>query len=455
MLFPHILYAAVVPVVFSSYGASASRLALDDQIHQRQWMPTSPTLPQGWLAGIIQQASSSPQPLHLVLEEFKTLIDTNARLYMLFESMFQEQQSSGIDDPGIPPIQGYQHMLQTFNYFLTTAPSWDDRLYRMGRAGIPFSTILHWPMRTPSGHIVFQDPTVNTMIQKMLDAWGAFLDSPASATVLGNSSTGWFGPVGMRALTEAVNIGGATTYQFDEAYVSDPAALYHGFTSWDDFFTREFRHGIRPIEGEGNDTVIVNACESMPSVVQRNVKARDRFWIKEQPYSVLDMLDRDPLAGRFIGGTAYQGFLTSLGYHRWHAPVSGTILRTLTINGTYFSEAPFLTLNNTADEELTATQYLATMATRSVIFIQADNPAIGVVAFVGVGMGEVSTCEITVQEGQQVYKGDQLGMFHFGGSTHCLVFEKGVNIEGFPDIKTDKTVPVRSQLAVIRPENLG
>ncbi|MNZ56246.1 hypothetical protein D3C78_741900 [compost metagenome] len=25
-------------------------------------------------------------------------------------------------------------------------------------------------------------------------------------------------------------------------------------------------------------------------------------------------------------------------------------------------------------------------------------------------------------------KGDPLGMFHFGGSTHCLVFRKGVEL---------------------------
>ena len=44
-------------------------------------------------------------------------------------------------------------------------------------------------------------------------------------------------------------------------------------------------------------------------------------------------------------------------------------------------------------------------------------------------MAEVSSCEITVTPGQHVDKGDQLGMFHFGGSTHCLVFRPGVNLQ--------------------------
>jgi phosphatidylserine decarboxylase len=31
-----------------------------------------------------------------------------------------------------------------------------------------------------------------------------------------------------------------------------------------------------------------------------------------------------------------------------------------------------------------------------------------------------------VKEGQAVEKGDQIGYFQFGGSTHCLLFRKGV-----------------------------
>jgi phosphatidylserine decarboxylase len=45
-----------------------------------------------------------------------------------------------------------------------------------------------------------------------------------------------------------------------------------------------------------------------------------------------------------------------------------------------------------------------------------------------VGMAEVSTCDITVHVGQKVKKGEQIGMFHFGGSTHCLFFRPGVNL---------------------------
>jgi phosphatidylserine decarboxylase len=41
----------------------------------------------------------------------------------------------------------------------------------------------------------------------------------------------------------------------------------------------------------------------------------------------------------FVGGTVYQAFLSALNYHRWHAPVAGTIVRAYLKDDTYFSEA--------------------------------------------------------------------------------------------------------------------
>lgn len=203
-----------------------------------------------------------------------------------------------------------------------------------------------------------------------------------------------------------------------------------------------------------DDSVIANACESKVYNVARDAKLRDKFWIKGQPYSVSDMLAHDPLAAQFDGATIYQAFLSALSYHRWHAPVSGKVVRAFVQDGTYFSEP----LVETADAQVeidtrgisTAQGYLTALATRAVIFIEADNPDIGLMAFIGVGMDEVSTCDITVQEGQHVKKGEQLGMFHFGGSSHCLLFRKGVNVGGFPEVGRKENVPVRGRVAVVK-----
>lgn len=139
-----------------------------------------------------------------------------------------------------------------------------------------------------------------------------------------------------------------------------------------------------------------------------------------QPYSLLDMLGHSELASQFSGGTVYQAFLSALSYHRWHSPVSGTIKKAFVVDGTYYSEPLFEGLGDpehaksgTIDEsgETTSQGYLTATATRAIIFIEADNPAIGLMAFLGIGMAEVSTCEITVKEGDHVEKGAQTGMF--------------------------------------------
>ena len=54
--------------------------------------------------------------------------------------------------------------------------------------------------------------------------------------------------------------------------------------------------------------------------------------------------------------------------------------------------------------------YFANVNTRAVIFIEADNPYIGLMCFLAVGMIEVSSCEITINEGQKVQKGQETGI---------------------------------------------
>lgn len=175
---------------------------------------------------------------------------------------------------------------------------------------------------------------------------------------------------------------------------------------------------------------------------------------------MLDMLAHDERAPLFAGGTVYQAFLSALSYHRWHAPVSGRIVRAFVKPGTYYSEPLFEGVGDPANRmdggnidiggETSAQVYLTAVATRAVIFVEADNPRIGLLAFLGVGMTEVSTCEISVREGQNVRKGDEIGMFHFGGSSHCVLFRKGVDVQGFPEPGGEENHPVRARLAVVK-----
>jgi hypothetical protein len=118
------------------------------------------------------------------------------------------------------------------------------------------------------------------------------------------------------------------------------------------------------------------------------------FWAKGQPYALRHIFRGDPMKEEvyrhFIGGTLYQTFLSATCYNRWHSPINGTIVRSWKVPGTYYyAEAPYIHDDDSAPNE--SQGFIAEVATRSITFIQADNPAIGLMAFVAIGMTEVST----------------------------------------------------------------
>ncbi|KAJ3160686.1 hypothetical protein HDU86_000445 [Geranomyces michiganensis] len=429
-----------------------------ERVHRpHDWLPEDHRVHRDWLAGVVKHVDGkkdATKDLHPVLQEFRETVEGDTRLYMLFTAMFEEiphKKPYCLDPAGRhKQVRDFPHMLAVLNHILRMAPDWNDSSKRVGMVGTPVSAVLDWPMGTPSGVAAFLDPKVNALLKKVLKVWGQFLTTPESAYVLRRDSSSWFSPHGKKQLQITANTG-QTDHAFEEMFVCDPEHETHAYKSWDDFFTRHFREGVRPIASPDDDSVIANACESKPFNVAHDVKERDRFWAKGQPYSVVDMLSHDDLAPRFVGGTVYQAFLSALSYHRWHCPVSGTIVKAYVVDGTYFAEPLYTTMtpgHETIDRggENEGQGYLAATATRAIIFIEADNKDIGLVAFLGIGMVEVSTCDLSVKAGQKIKKGDELGMFHFGGSTYCIMFEKGVRLEGFPQLGGEANVRVRSQL---------
>jgi phosphatidylserine decarboxylase len=246
---------------------------------------------------------------------------------------------------------------------------------------------------------------------------------------------------------------------FVDIFECDPKKEYFGYASLNDYFTRKFRPGKRPVDSPEDTSVITSACESVPYALRYSVRERNTFWIKGEPYSLQHMLYGDTLAPQFAGGTVLQSFLSFLRYHRWHSPVDGKIIKVISVPGTYYAISPIFNFAVNKHPEVENNGYsqafLANVATRMIIFIEADNPDIGLMAFVAIGMMEVSSCEATVKEGQRVKKGDELGMFHFGGSSYAMVFRPETKIDFSSDVQQGlndgKTVVnVRSRVGVVR-----
>lgn len=370
-----------------------------------QWLP-APEILEAWLHDFAARSAARRAPRHPVIEEFADLIADDPIVRMYCTNMItQVPKSKRYRSHHLTSVD---QMLGLMSAVLSYAPEFDTTAF----VGCPLDAILDWSMGTPAGFAAFRHPPINAMLKKILGAWCAFLRSEASLIVINESPTGWKCPQA-RALTRIAE------------FQHDPHDRHWGFTSWNDFFTRRFKPGARPVAAPDDPSIIVNACESTPYNIGRNVRHRDEFWVKSQPYSLHDMLAGDPSAEDFVGGTVYQAYLSAFNYHRWHSPVTGTILKAENVEGTYFSEAE-------AEGEDPAGPgrsqgYIAHVAARAIIHIQADDPAIGHMAVIPVGMGEVSSCVIDprIRPQARVTKGDELGYFQYGGSTHCLVFRPG------------------------------
>ncbi|KAF8725250.1 Phophatidylserine decarboxylase, partial [Rhizoctonia solani] len=388
--------------------------------------------------------------LHPTIVEFKRLIDTTPALRKGFDEMFEQvPNTSPYDkDPTLgPQIRDYNTMLKAFDYIITHSIPYEDHAF----VGFPINAILNWPMGTEAGQTVFLDPAVNAQFKKMFDAWSEFLSSPDSREYLTTDDNGWFGPKASQHMPN-----------FTQIFKCDPCAPYYGFKSWDDFFTRELREGVRPVEFPDRDDIINSACESAVYRIATDIKEADSFWLKGSPYSLRHMLNNDPYVDQFVGGTIYQAFLSAYKYHRWASPVNGVIDRVELIPGAYYAASPAMGFANPEGpdpvSQMLSQAYITAVATRALIWIRCNDPEVGLIGFLAVGMCEVSTCEVTVREGDMVRKGDQLGMFHFGGSTHCLLFQSGVKVIFDKQYtEADCEVPLNVAIATVehRYSNLG
>ncbi len=400
------------------------------------WLPADESAVAEFRLRLCRQASehaSSSGPRSEAVAALHTLLRDDATLRMGLTRAIGEATDAGY-------ALGYRdidELMLVIDYLMSYAPPFSDSSLVV----CPLNAVFDWPMCMPSGYAVFRHPVFNKQIRRVLTAWSAFLGGPHSRAHLNTGSPdGWF------SAEADAKIGLSQ-------FVTHRELPYWGFLSWNDFFTRRFRDGVRPVEGADDGKIVVSPCEAKPYALRRDVKLVDDFWIKSQPYSLRDMVGahEEDLARRFVGGTVYQAFLNAYSYHRWHAPVGGTIVKAYNLAGTYYSCAE---AQGPDPEGLNDSQgYTSAMAARAVIVVEADDPAVGQIACVFIGMGEVSSCRVEVVPGQRVSKGEELGCFQYGGSTICMLFEPGKVDEIVWDptrIQDPPIVKVNAHLATAR-----
>jgi len=420
-----------------------------------------------WLRGFIKDVDGRANtPLDPIVQDLQDVIEGKAEIRMLASAMLDEIPNK---DPykGNPSehklIRDYRHLLRLVSVVMNeVAPAWNMTKDRMAIIGEPFNILLDWPMSTPSGYAFFLREDINERLQIILDTWRErVLKTTKSQYVLTTEDGGWLCNTALKVIEEDANIGVVPWASFQAIFSCDPEGdpAHWGYGTWDDFFTRKFRDidRFRPVSHPSNPAWVVHACESIPLALKMNVKKYDKFWMKGQNYSVAEMLDHHELADQFVGGTVYQAVLSSTSYHRWSCPVEGDVVFATIIQGKYFAKTQAAGLDACgADQESTHQHevYCSHVATRAILFIQAPEP-IGLMCLICLGAADVSTCEIAGKFStgwpKPVAKGEEVGMFHYGGSSYCLLFRKGVQLAWVPGAipgNGKKNQPIRGELAL-------
>jgi len=222
------------------------------------WLPFNLESLNTWLSELTQEVEEKKEPLLPVMEKFKHLIEHDPEVYMLITQMITQVPNKGKyrkDPIGGHQIRNYDQILYLINAILTKAPEFNET----DLVGCPINAILDWSMGTPAGFAAFLNSKVNAMFEEILNVWCEFLSSKKSLYVLNDTDKGWM----CKKARKKIKI---------EQYIHSVDDLCWGFTSWNDFFTRKFKDGERPVAEPNNDKVIVSACESTPYKISTNVQ---------------------------------------------------------------------------------------------------------------------------------------------------------------------------------------
>lgn len=183
------------------------------------------------------------------------------------------------------------------------------------------------------------------------------------------------------------------------------------FKSFNDFFYRALKPGARPI-AEGDRMAVLPADGR--HLAFQNVDGAEGFYAKGQRFDLEAFLGDEALAREFAGGSLLISRLCPVDYHRFHFPVGGRATEPRLINGFLYSVSPIALRRNLA--YLWENKRMVTLV---------ESPAFGRVAVCEIGATMVGSIVQTFLPGRAVAKGEEKGLFKFGGSCVVTIFQPG------------------------------
>lgn len=190
------------------------------------------------------------------------------------------------------------------------------------------------------------------------------------------------------------------------------------YETFNEFFAREIREDARPIAEPDNDAVTSSPADSRLTAFP-TIDLATKYWIKGHGFTLEKLLGSAELAEKFNGGSIVIARLAPQDYHRWHAPVSGTVTGVTEIPGAYYTVNP-----QAINEPGTLDVFCENR--RSVMTV--ERPSGSSVAIVAVGamlVGSIKYVNGANTPGTKIRRGQCIGAFYYGGSTVIVVYPPG------------------------------
>jgi len=180
------------------------------------------------------------------------------------------------------------------------------------------------------------------------------------------------------------------------------------FRSYNDFFTRKLKEGGRTVDMQPK--ALISPCDSKLSVY--NIDENNRFFIKGTPYTVNDLLDGDAIYKDYLGGKCLIFRLAVDDYHRYCYFDNGVKGDNKYLKGVLHTVHPIVTDSKYNIYKRNCREYTV-----------MDTENFGKV--VQVEVGALMVGKIKNFHGAHSFKrGEEKGMFEFGGSTIVLLLKK-------------------------------
>lgn len=300
-------------------------------------------------------------------------------------SVLKDAVTSSLKSANYPSIQSLQDLYNYLDKILTHIPSEKELMPSVREFYYIFS-------KSPED-ILKKDKIFNDWVNDFVRTRGDFLDTEAS----------------IETLETFIN---CPDYNISD-YIKGPS----GWMSYNQFLARELKPGKRPVHSRCDESIIVSPADSEFKGVWQ-ISNDSMITVKGVEYSIEVLFGNSKYWPEFSEGMFTHSFLSITDYHRFHTPVGGFIREVSKIPAnTWITEdlKPDSTLTNVDDVGFQFEH------TRGFIIIES---AIGLVAVMPVGMGHISSVNLTVEEGVTLAKGDEFGFFGFGGSDIIMLFQK-------------------------------